>query len=172
LFVWLVSDMLLRNQRLRPEPTAACLAAELSRLLGVTLNLRNSSDSRLNELVRIRRLDTWHVGWGVPRPSLVALQAGSCMVFRVSSGQLDPSKLAQLEASGIGERTAEGYGQVRFNHPLLTQEPKDWPASTRQDSNTTQQVGSEETQAMDETSLNLLGRSKSSAGSKRSAGPA
>ena len=119
LFVWLVSDTLLRNSRLRAEPTAACLGEELSRRLGVALSLRNSSDSRLDELVRIRRLDTWHVGWGLPRPSLVALQAGSCMVFQVE-GTIDPAKLAQLEAGGIGERTAEGYGQVRFNHPLIT----------------------------------------------------
>jgi len=119
LFVWLVSDTLIRNGRLRPEPTAASVGRELSRLLGVTLSLRTSDDGRLNELVRIRRLDTWHVGWGLPRPSLVALQAGSCMVFQVE-GMIDPAKLAQLEAGGIGERTAEGFGQVRFNHPLIT----------------------------------------------------
>lgn len=120
LFVWLASDTLLRNARLRPEPTAACLGEELSRRLGVTLKLRESTDGQLDELVRIRRLDTWHVGWGLPRPSLVALQAGSCMVFRVE-GEIDRARLAQLEAGGVGERTAEGYGQVRFNHPLLTE---------------------------------------------------
>lgn len=121
LFVWLVSDTLLRNSRLRAEPTAACLGEELSRRLGVTLKLRESTDGQLDELVRLRRLDTWHVGWGLPRPSLVALQAGSCMVFHVVEGTLDDAKLAQLEASGVGERTAEGYGQLRFNHPLLTE---------------------------------------------------
>lgn len=121
LFVWLVSDVLLRNSRLRPEPTAACLGEELSRRLGVTLKLRESTHGQLDELVRIRRLDTWHVGWGLPRPSLVALQAGSCMVFQVVDGTLDPAKLAAVEAGGIGERTAEGYGQVRFNHRLLTE---------------------------------------------------
>jgi len=151
LIVWLVSDALVRNDRLRPEPTVACLAAELSRWLGVTLTLRHSTDGPLDELVRFRRLDTWHVGWGLPRPSLVAVQAGSCMVFRFA-GSIDPSKLAQLEASGIGERTAEGYGQVRFNHPLLTQEPKNWSASTHKDNNSTHQVGSQGSQAMDETS--------------------
>jgi len=82
----------------------------------------------------------------------VALQAGSCMVFSVSSGQVDPSKLAQLEASGIGERTAEGYGQVRFNHPLLTQEPKDWPVLNDTQNNSKKSDDSKETQAMDETS--------------------
>lgn len=119
LFVWLVSDTLVRNTNLRPEPTAACLGEELSQRLGVRLKLRKSPDGRLDELVRIRRLDTWHVGWGLPRPSLVALQAGSCMVFQVIDGPLEPTKLAQIEAGGIGERTAEGYGQVRFNHRLL-----------------------------------------------------
>lgn len=125
LFVWLVSDTLIRNSRLRPEPTASCLASELSQRLGVKLNLRDISDNRLNEIVRIRRIDTWHVGWGLPRPSLVALQAGSCIVFKFE-GSLDHSKLAQLEAGGIGERTAEGYGQIRFNHPLVSQNPNQW----------------------------------------------
>ncbi|MCS6976761.1 MAG: RAMP superfamily CRISPR-associated protein, partial [Gemmatales bacterium] len=96
LFVWLVSDTLLRNSRLGAEPTAACLGEELSRRLGVQLKLRQSTNGCLDELVRIRRLDTWHVGWGLPRPSLVALQAGSCMVFE-AEGPIDPAKLAQLE---------------------------------------------------------------------------
>lgn len=126
LFVWLVSDMLIRNNRLRAQPTASCLGEELSRLLGVSVSLRESSDGKLDELIRIRRLDTWHVGWGLPRPSFISLQAGSCMVFLVD-GVIDPTKLHQLEASGIGERTAEGYGQVRFNHPLVTTKPEDWP---------------------------------------------
>ncbi|MBY0523610.1 MAG: hypothetical protein K2R98_09425 [Gemmataceae bacterium] len=127
LFVWIVSDTLIRNEQLRPDPTAAALARELARRLGVTLAPRNSDDGRLNELVRIRRLDTWHVGWGLPRPSLVALQAGSCIVFQLG-GTVDLARLADIEAAGIGERTAEGYGQVRFNHPLLTQLPE-WPAA-------------------------------------------
>lgn len=128
LFVWLVSDTLLRNERLRPEPTAECLAKELSGRLGVGLKPRSSTDGRLDELVRLRRLDTWHTGWGLPRPSLVALQAGSCIVFKVE-GSLNPVRLAEVEASGIGERTAEGYGQVRFNHPLLTIPPNEWPSA-------------------------------------------
>lgn len=130
LFVWLVSDTLIRNNQLRPEPTARALGKELSQALGVTLTLRKCADGRLDELVRIRRLDTWHVGWGLPRPSLVALQAGSCVVFQ-ANGEIDSTKLAQLEASGIGERTAEGYGQVRFNHPLMTKTPAVWPPNTQ-----------------------------------------
>lgn len=142
LIVWLVSDTLLRNSRLRPEPTAACLGEELSRRLGVTLKLRESTDGQLDELVRIRRLDTWHVGWGLPRPSLIALQAGSCMVFQVE-GPIDPAKLAQLEAGGVGERTAEGYGQVRLNDPLVTKAPKEWPKPKTSSSGSRQENVSE-----------------------------
>jgi CRISPR-associated protein Csx10 len=120
LHVWLVSDTLLRNSRLRSEPTAECLGETLSRLLGVTLELRSSGDGRLDEFVRVRRLDSWHVGWGLPRPSLVALQAGSCAVFEVKDGVLDAGKLSCLQSAGIGERTAEGYGQVLLNHSLIT----------------------------------------------------
>lgn len=123
LFVWLVSDTLIRNERLNYEPTAQCLGDELSRRLGVRLIVRDgeagAGDGRLHELVRVRRWDSWHTGWGLPRPSLTALQAGSCIVFRVE-GVLDSARLAELELSGVGERTAEGFGQVRFNHPLIT----------------------------------------------------
>ena len=131
LFVWLVSDALVTNERLRPEPTSQALAKELGRRLGVKLRLRESSNGCLNELIRVRRLDTWHVGWGLPRPTLIALQAGSCMVFQVE-GQLDPDKLAEVEARGIGLRTAEGFGQVRFNHPLLTTLPTQWSQAPRE----------------------------------------
>jgi CRISPR-associated protein Csx10 len=122
LFVWLVSDTLLRNEQVRLEPTPETLRQELSRRLGVPLRIRDSAaQGTLDALVRVRRLEPWHVGWGLPRPSLVALQAGSCVVFEVQQGTLDPAKLSKLEVSGIGDRTAEGFGQVRFNHPLLTQ---------------------------------------------------
>lgn len=126
LFVWLTSDTLVRNEQLRLEPTPEMLGRELSRRLGVTLRVRSSNgQGLLDSLVRVRRLEAWHVGWGLPRPSLVALQAGSCVVFAIQEGTLDPKQLRELEASGIGERTAEGFGQVRFNHPLLTQRFQD-----------------------------------------------
>jgi CRISPR-associated protein Csx10 len=63
-------------------------------------------------------VESWHTGWGLPRPSLAALQAGSCVVFEVQ-GTVEPERLRELQASGIGERTAEGYGQVCFNDLLL-----------------------------------------------------
>jgi len=52
------------------------------------------------------------------------------MAYQVA-GAIDPRVLAELEAGGIGERTAEGYGQIRFNDPLLVRTPADWPAPPR-----------------------------------------
>jgi CRISPR-associated protein Csx10 len=51
---------------------------------------------------------------------LIGMQAGSCVAFSVG-GSLTHEDLARVEAGGIGERTAEGYGQVSFNDPLLTE---------------------------------------------------
>ncbi|MFO0878141.1 MAG: RAMP superfamily CRISPR-associated protein [Gemmataceae bacterium] len=121
LIVWVLSDLLLRDDRLRPAPTAEALGNELGRRLGVMLTVREP-DHRLSALIRVRRLDTWHVGWGLPRPSLVAMQAGSCVVFS-SNEPIDSSRLQEIEASGIGERTAEGYGQICINDPLLATPP-------------------------------------------------
>lgn len=119
--VWVLSDTLLRDEHLRPVPTGEALGAELSRRLGVSLSVRSPGHC-LSELVRVRRFDPWHVGWGLPRPSLVALQAGSCVVFTADQ-KIDISRLREIEASGVGERTAEGYGQVCFNDPLVATVP-------------------------------------------------
>ena len=122
LTVWLLSDVLLRDDRLRPTGSIE----SLRRALQDRLNLgRDGSqtvtlEQRLHSAFpRQRRTDSWHVGWGLPRPSLAGLQAGSCAVFKIE-GQIDQSRLAEIEAGGIGERRAEGYGQVCFNDPLVT----------------------------------------------------
>lgn len=134
IFVWILSDTLLRNDQLRFEASPETLVSYLAAQLGIPLQVRNSrtnansaNSTVLDVLVRQRRLEPWHVGWGLPRPSLVAIQAGSCLVLRtaapLNSHQLKEMnhKLRQLELSGIGERTAEGFGQVRFNDPMLTE---------------------------------------------------
>jgi CRISPR-associated protein Csx10 len=133
LIVWLLSDTLLRGEGLRPAPTGKDLAAELARRFGLDADSvkvrkkKGGPDEKtpLDELVRVRRLDTWHVGWGLPRPSLVAMQAGSCMALTIE-GKIDPGCLREIEAEGVGERTAEGYGQIRFNDPLLCMPPSSW----------------------------------------------
>lgn len=115
--VWLLSDTVLLDDRLRPTVDTSRLGPELERLLGGAIRLR-PRDMRL----RASRSESWQTRWGLPRASIVGLAAGTCATFDIAEGTLDPEVLTALEASGIGERRPEGFGQVRFNHPLLRAE--------------------------------------------------
>lgn len=128
LTVWLLSDLLLRDERLRPTASILRLADVLGDKLGVKLSprdARDASDKKLMSAVsRQRRTDSWHVGWGLPRPSLVGLAAGTCIVFKVTGDKPKADKLAEVAAEGLGERRAEGYGRLCFNDPLLATSAK------------------------------------------------
>lgn len=122
LYVWLLSDLLLRDDRLRPTVSAARLAEALCEAHGGGLSLKlREQPGLLSRITGQRRRDSWHEGWGLPRPTLAGLQGGSCFVFKVTAGALDPVRLAAIEASGLGERRAEGYGQVRLQAQWLRQ---------------------------------------------------
>lgn len=118
LMVWLLSDLQLRNERLRPDASVDALIAALKQHLGIDLKVRHAQ-GLLSMMARQSRLESWQVRWGLPRPSLVGLAAGSCFVFEVE-GEPDPAQLAQLQVTGIGDRRSEGFGQICFNDPLLT----------------------------------------------------
>ncbi|MUG95755.1 hypothetical protein F7734_26730 [Scytonema sp. UIC 10036] len=128
LTVWLLSDVLIRDKRLRPTTNLCDFAEVLGNKLGVNLRIKSaeseSTESKRDEtmsfLARQNRIDSWQTRWGLPRPSLVGLSAGSCMIFKVD-GNLDPTNLSDLQISGIGERRAEGYGQICFNAPILNE---------------------------------------------------
>ncbi|MGI0483505.1 RAMP superfamily CRISPR-associated protein [Geminocystis sp. CENA526] len=113
LSVWLLSDLLLRDERLNPTADLNIFKETLEKTLGVTLEEKQ-------KIIRQRRTESWQVRWGLSRPSLVGIQAGSCIVYEVTDGELDINKLSQIQMSGIGERRVEGYGQMCFNDPLLT----------------------------------------------------
>ncbi|HLO88057.1 MAG TPA: RAMP superfamily CRISPR-associated protein [Nostocaceae cyanobacterium] len=127
LTVWLLSDILLRDERLRPTTDINALKAELEKHLQVKLAPKDCQEQKLSFIARTHRIDSWQVRWGLPRPSLVGLAAGSCIIFTVTEGTIKPELLAEIEARGIGERRVEGYGQICFNAPLLIQ-----PTSTLQ----------------------------------------
>jgi len=112
--VWCLSDVLLVGDSLRYEPTPEALAQALSMELDVTLRVGKA-------FCRTRRIESWHVRWGYPRPSLVAIAGGSCFEFDLE-GTLAVERLRRLQLAGIGERRAEGYGDVVFNPSLLKQE--------------------------------------------------
>jgi len=119
LHVWLLSVVLLRDARLRPTADPAELARALGAELGVTLTPLRPQGNQLGAVGMQHRMESWQVQWGLPRPTLAGLSAGACLAFTVT-GTLEPARLHAVELSGIGERRAEGYGQVSFNDPLLT----------------------------------------------------
>lgn len=112
--VWCVSDVLLRDERLAPDPSPQALARALSTALAPA-SFRVKDAETVGSAMR---RDGFGVAWGRPRPSQVALRAGSVVTLEVT-GRIDPDRLAEIERDGIGERTAEGYGRLRCNPPEL-----------------------------------------------------
>ncbi|HSL84324.1 MAG TPA: RAMP superfamily CRISPR-associated protein [Thermoanaerobaculia bacterium] len=116
LTVWLLSDTLLRDPFLgwsaRPEDLQAALEEALEARLSMT--------PEGPVFARGRRTEGWVRSWELPRPSLTALAAGSCFRFHIERAPADLAiRLRRLHLTGLGERRAEGYGQVRFEPPLL-----------------------------------------------------
>lgn len=131
LTVWLLSDVLLRDKRLRPSTSINDLASVLTDRLGTEITPKKDEENNLLTLTaRQNRIESWQVRWGLPRPSLVGLVAGTCAVFTYETPPA-PAKLAEIELTGIGDRTAEGYGQICFNAPLLTQKTSEFPHSPK-----------------------------------------
>ncbi|WP_223209976.1 hypothetical protein [Picosynechococcus sp. NKBG042902] len=124
LYVWFLSDVLLRDKKtLQPTTDPEVLQELLEQELGITLKKPPKSEDPKQELMslmmRSQRTESWQVRWGLPRPTMLGWQAGSCLVYEVE-GNIDPQKLGELEVKGIGDRRVEGYGQISFNDLLLT----------------------------------------------------
>ena len=116
--VWCVSDVMLRDQCGAPDPTPQALAAELARQLGipVTIAAEEPDGPAVQSAYRAARRESFHARWGRPRPSLTGLAAGSVVTVEMTA-DLPGARLAALQRDGIGERTAEGFGQIRFDPP-------------------------------------------------------
>lgn len=56
----------------------------------------------------------WQGAWGLPKNTEVIVRRGGVYLFRVEEVEPWISKLEELEEEGIGERRAEGFGQVRI----------------------------------------------------------
>jgi len=131
LTVYFESDVLLRNENLRQTKLVEDLAEVLGEKLGMTLSEAKAENGKISSLIQTRRIESWHEGWGFSRPTLIAMAAGSCVVFEIknfdSLDKVDIERALQtLGAEGIGERRGEGYGRIRFNPALLTQPIGSW----------------------------------------------
>lgn len=111
--LWCVSDVILVGESVRPRTTAEEVLAAFVRALGLAHDLMIDLSS---SSVRTRRIDSWSAAWSLPRPTLVSIAAGSVVVARSIEPINLPSRLV------IGERQAEGFGEVVVNSPLFTLE--------------------------------------------------
>jgi CRISPR-associated protein Csx10 len=50
--------------------------------------------------------------WGFKKPSEIGFHAGSCFLLDVKKA--DKEKLSELQITGLGERTHEGFGQIKL----------------------------------------------------------
>ncbi|NJP97982.1 hypothetical protein HCN51_52640 [Nonomuraea sp. FMUSA5-5] len=125
--VWLLSDLLVRDVRLRPSTSlhdvARALEHALSRAGAPDVSLEPvvepHRDGSVTVAVGVHRTESWHRGWRMPRATLYGLAAGSCLTFRVTGGPISSDVLAEVHAAGVGDRRSEGFGQVELNHDLL-----------------------------------------------------
>ncbi len=128
--VWLLSDTLLGSPlALDGAGNLSALMDALERGLGEDPGtLFDRAAPHLKAALRSRRIESWQASWGLPRPTLTGLQAGSVawLPFKPDAPRR-PSRaqVEQLERTGIGERRGEGYGQLCFNHPIVSEKVHD-----------------------------------------------
>ena len=133
--IYLLSDLLLRNKYQGYTVRLDDVRDALSQKLGVKLDdipadeweEDKTGDYSISPLggtrghcVRAVRRESWQRSWTLPRPSLVALKAGSVFMFKVSDPEnWDNNKALTLMQDGLGERRTEGYGRIIINPPFL-----------------------------------------------------
>jgi len=120
--VWAGSDLVIPSRSLRlaadPADLLTVLAARLNRHGGLTLGWA-PDDDRMVAVTRTSRRDSWQGRWQLPRESIIGLAAGSVVVVQVTGGTVDPDDWADVMLTGIGERRAEGFGEIVLDAPLL-----------------------------------------------------
>lgn len=109
-----VSPLLLRDSKTGAwTPTLERLVQELEKMIRATVKLVKKVELRPIEV------QSWNVRGRTPRPSAVGLQPGSCLMLEFEQ-EVELSTLRKTELTGLGERLAEGFGEVAFNPVILT----------------------------------------------------
>lgn len=94
--------------------------AALQELLGLPAD----SFASVYQTADVQRVTGWNDLWGTPRAQEIAIQSGSVALFgfNAAPGEALYRALFQLEAEGIGERCAEGFGRVCISDPFHQEE--------------------------------------------------
>lgn len=109
LAVTFLSDALVRDENGQFTVEPRVIAALLARELGVKLEVKRC-------FVQGQPVGGFNRKWGLPLPQALAIKMGSVLVCSLPAGAyLEAAKLQELEARGIGERRAEGFGRLAFN---------------------------------------------------------
>lgn len=133
LVVYLKSALLLKDCYNSYSTKVEDVKNALSEKLGVTLEdipqdewIENDDNSispiggTRGHCIRTGRCDSWQTRWTLPRPSLVCFREGSIFMFKVSDPEnWNEAKAKSLIQNGLGERIAEGYGQVLINPDFI-----------------------------------------------------
>ena len=110
-WLWFTSDVIARSAGLGAGGTIEDLIRAFKRE-GIIVEAVGTPS------IRHRRVDSWSPADNGPRPSRLAIQAGSVVQVQVS--EEDRDKLLELAPFGVGELTAQGYGRFVVDHPLLS----------------------------------------------------
>lgn len=118
--IWARSDIVL--------PSGCASAAEAVEVLldehglaGLTLDPASA--------VPLKRCEGWVAAWGLPRPTITAIAAGATMMLH---GDVPAGTLAALAHEGLGDRRAEGFGEISVNDAILFEPgPQAVPAADR-----------------------------------------
>lgn len=114
------TDAVLLDDRLGPVATLDGVLAALGAALGGPVETIDAGPGTVGHAVAFGRTDAWQARWTRPRPTLATVTAGSVLRLRRTDGTPVPDDVrAALAADGIGERRAEGYGQLAVDDPLL-----------------------------------------------------
>lgn len=117
LVLWLCAPLLVRGPTLLPTTSGDAVAELLRERLGVSVQLDTA-----RSWLRTVRLESWQSRWGLPRPSLVGLAPGSLLTFTLGA-PVGADRLAELARDGLGERRAEGMGEIVVNPGWLEAPP-------------------------------------------------
>jgi CRISPR-associated protein Csx10 len=116
LIITLLSDALVRDNNGQFVVDPAAVTAALEARLGVPLTPYQYPDETEPQkwaYLRGQTIGGFNRKWGLPLPQALAVQMGSVFVY--DSLSRDIAKLRELEAQGVGERRAEGFGRVAIN---------------------------------------------------------
>lgn len=112
--LFLNSDAICHGAYGQPEASADALGRAIAEASGLEPDKVRIEKS----VLKARAIESWSVSAGLPRPSLIAIAAGSVAYVRFES-VAEAQIFADRAARGIGERIAEGFGQLLLNPSWL-----------------------------------------------------